>query len=62
MAIDKKIKTILVFGMFYKYISKNNTIAMSREILEFSKEIDEQFDFVGKPFARLIEFILRFFN
>ncbi len=35
---------------------------MSREIFEFSKRIDEQFDFVGKPFTGLIEFILRFFN
>lgn len=34
---------------------------MSREILEFSKLIDEQFDFEG-PTSRFITFLLALFN
>lgn len=47
--------------MFYWYISKKRAV-MSKELLDFSNSIDEQFDFAGNPFAGVIEFILRFFN
>lgn len=35
---------------------------MSREILEFSKDIDEHFDFSESLFDELVEMVLRWIN
>ncbi len=41
---------------------KDNRMAMSREIIDFSNLIDEQFDFVEEPVRGFIQFILSLFR
>ncbi|CAN5445246.1 hypothetical protein BH09BAC6_BH09BAC6_26950 [soil metagenome] len=58
------IKTIYRFGFWYinDYIASLNHIVMSRELLEFSELIDEQFEPADIETDELLEYVLGLFE